>query len=68
MEKHVYHYEYTNPVTGKVHKSTKTYKPKNPYKAQRAEMIQILKTMPQNGTYLEFYNEFMVLVKKHQPE
>jgi|WetSurMetagenome_2_1015567.scaffolds.fasta_scaffold42265_3 hypothetical protein len=58
-----YVYEYVNPTTGKVVRQVKRYTPRVSHKKERAEMIQLLKSIPMNSKYMEFYNAFKHLVE-----
>ena len=58
-----YVYEYVNPVSGKVVKQVKRYTPRVSHKKERAEMMQLLKDIPMNSNYMEFYNAFKNLVE-----
>jgi hypothetical protein len=58
-----YVYEYVNPTTGKVVRQVKRYTPRISHKKERAEMIQLLKSIPMNSKYMEFYNAFKHLVE-----
>lgn len=61
-----YVYEYIDKATGKPIKQIKRYVPKLSYKKERIEMMRIIKEMPMDDKYMDFYNSFMELVKNKQ--